>query len=283
VLKSLTEHALQAIRPLIPSQIQTKAEKVPSIERTIPTLSQQNKQNLVEQVRQKRQLGWSFAKTGRYFSLDSRTVKRYCDRSVNTLEDHQRKESLTQLDQYKELLVETMISHSTLKQVYDVLVEAGYDRTFETFQRSYKQVLAKDDKSHSRKKVHKRPIIRLIFEPTLNWNHLDNVSKKVLEDSPLLVTIIQLVQKFRVILSDCSFEELDHWIEQVRDLENLELNKFVNGLERDKDAIENAMIYPELSNGLVEGKVNKLKKIKRIMFGRCTFETLRTKIILSEL
>ena len=283
MLKSLTEHALQAIRPLIPSQIQTKAEKVPSIERTIPTLSQQNKQNLVEQVRQKRQLGWSFAKTGRYFSLDSRTVKRYCDRSVNTLEDHQRKESLTQLDQYKELLVETMISHSTLKQVYDVLVEAGYDRTFETFQRSYKQVLAKDDKSHSRKKVHKRPIIRLIFEPTLNWNHLDNVSKKVLEDSPLLVTIIQLVQKFRVILSDCSFEELDHWIEQVRDLENLELNKFVNGLERDKDAIENAMIYPELSNGLVEGKVNKLKKIKRIMFGRCTFETLRTKIILSEL
>ena len=283
MLKSLTEHALQAIRPLIPSQIQTKAEKVPSIERTIPTLSQQNKQNLVEQVRQKRQLGWSFAKTGRYFSLDSRTVKRYCDRSVNTLEDHQRKESLTQLDQYKELLVETMISHSTLKQVYDVLVEAGYDRTFETFQRSYKQVLAKDDKSHSRKKVHKRPIIRLIFEPTLNWNHLDNVSKKVLEDSPLLVTIIQLVQKFRVILSDCSFEELDHWIEQVRDLEKSELNQFVNGLERDKDAIENAMIYPELSNGLVEGKVNKLKKIKRIMFGRCTFETLRTKIILSEL
>ncbi|MGM0112769.1 ISL3 family transposase [Enterococcus sp. DIV0187] len=283
VLKSLTDHALQAIRPLIPSQIQIKYEKISSMERTAPTISQQVKQNLVEQVRQKRQLGWSFAKIGRYFSLDPRTVKRYCDRSINTLDDHQRKERLTRLDQYKELLVEAMTVCSTLKQVYEILVESGYDRTFETFQRSYKQVLAKTDTDVSRTKVHKRPINRLIFEHSLNWSQLDNVSKTVLENTPLLVTIIQFVQKFRKILSDCSFEQLDQWIQQVRELRNSELNKFVNGLERDKDAIENALIYPELSNGLAEGKVNKLKKIKRIMFGRCSFETLRTKMILSEL
>ncbi|WP_438723039.1 transposase [Enterococcus sp. DIV1420a] len=135
----------------------------------------------------------------------------------------------------------------------------------------------------SRPKVYRRPINRLIFKYSLNWSQLDNVSKTVLESSPLLVTIIQFVQKFRKILSDCSFEQLNQWVEQVRELENSELNKFINGLERDKYAIENAMIYPELSNGLVEGKANKLKKIKQIMFGRCSFRTLRTKMIIAEL
>ncbi|NLW27452.1 MAG: transposase, partial [Hungateiclostridium saccincola] len=31
--------------------------------------------------------------------------------------------------------------------------------------------------------------------------------------------------------------------------------------------------------GLVEGCINKLKVIKRIMYGRCSFETLKTKIL----
>lgn len=60
-------------------------------------------------------------------------------------------------------------------------------------------------------------------------------------------------------------------------LENAELDAFINGLERDKEAIQNATIFPKLSNDLAEGKVNKLKKIKRIMFERCSFKILRTK------
>ncbi|GAE89404.1 mobile element protein [Acetivibrio straminisolvens JCM 21531] len=44
------------------------------------------------------------------------------------------------------------------------------------------------------------------------------------------------------------------------------------------EAVRNAIKY-EYSNGLVEGCINKLKVIKRIMYGRCSFETLKTKIL----
>ncbi|WP_235827714.1 transposase [Acetivibrio saccincola] len=40
------------------------------------------------------------------------------------------------------------------------------------------------------------------------------------------------------------------------------------------EAVRNAIKY-EYSNGLVEGCINKLKVIKRIMYGRCSFETLK--------
>jgi len=44
------------------------------------------------------------------------------------------------------------------------------------------------------------------------------------------------------------------------------------------EAVRNAIKY-EYSNGLAEGCINKLKVIKRIMYGRCSFETLKTKIL----
>ncbi len=34
------------------------------------------------------------------------------------------------------------------------------------------------------------------------------------------------------------------------------------------------------NNGLAEGSVNKIKVIKRIMYGRCGFDLLRQKVLL---
>jgi len=60
------------------------------------------------------------------------------------------------------------------------------------------------------------------------------------------------------------------------------INKFINTLYKDQDAIFNAVLLKE-NNGIAEGKINKLKRIKREMYGRCSFELLRNKIFLLEL
>lgn len=57
-----------------------------------------------------------------------------------------------------------------------------------------------------------------------------------------------------------------------------ELNSFIKSVERDNDAIINA-IYYRYTNGLAEGFVNKLKTIKRSMYGKATFQGLRRKIL----
>ena len=56
------------------------------------------------------------------------------------------------------------------------------------------------------------------------------------------------------------------------------MNSFVNGIKRDKVAVKNA-IYYDYNNGLAEGSVNKIKVIKRIMYGRCNFNTLKNKVL----
>jgi transposase len=49
-----------------------------------------------------------------------------------------------------------------------------------------------------------------------------------------------------------------------------EVQRFARGLERDKEEVL-AGLTLVYSNSLVEGKVNKLKLIKRMMFGRAEF------------
>ena len=58
-----------------------------------------------------------------------------------------------------------------------------------------------------------------------------------------------------------------------------ELSSFARGLFKDINAVENAVASP-LSNGFVEGTNNKLKMVKRMMYGRCGVMLLRAKLML---
>ncbi|WP_366777722.1 transposase [uncultured Clostridium sp.] len=57
-----------------------------------------------------------------------------------------------------------------------------------------------------------------------------------------------------------------------------ELDGYIKEVNNDYDSVVKAIIL-DYNNGLAEGSVNKLKTIKRIMYGRNNFELLRSKII----
>lgn len=56
------------------------------------------------------------------------------------------------------------------------------------------------------------------------------------------------------------------------------LRGFAQGLRADRDAVQAAVQEP-WSNGPVEGQINRLKLIKRQMFGRATFDLLRQRVL----
>lgn len=104
---------------------------------------------------------------------------------------------------------------------------------------------------------------------------------RVLSTYPLFDKIYKLILKFKDILNKSDPNNLDLWIEEAKQLNINEINSFINRINRDIDAVKNALIY-SYSNGLAEGSVNKIKVIKRIMYGRCNFSTLRSKVLLLE-
>lgn len=57
-----------------------------------------------------------------------------------------------------------------------------------------------------------------------------------------------------------------------------EFDSFARGLSEDYEAVMNALRY-ELSNGQLEGQVNRLKLIKRQMYGRAKFDLLKARVL----
>ena len=105
---------------------------------------------------------------------------------------------------------------------------------------------------------------------------------QALETYPLLSTLYSLVKEFHTAIFSQKPEKLDAWIESAKKHDIPELQSFVVGILKDLTAIKNGIIY-SYNNGLAEGSVNKIKVIKRIMYGRNSFELLKAKVLFHEL
>lgn len=70
---------------------------------------------------------------------------------------------------------------------------------------------------------------------------------------------------------------LAEWVTKAEGSGCAELRNFAAGLRRDEAAVA-AALTERWSNGPVEGQVNRLKTIKRSMYGRASFELLRARV-----
>lgn len=95
---------------------------------------------------------------------------------------------------------------------------------------------------------------------------------------PVLKELYLCIREFRQIFEKRSMPRLYLFIEKYQNSEWKDIAKFVKGLEKDLSAVENA-VASDLSNGFVEGTNNKLKMVKRIMYGRCSKELLAAKMM----
>jgi transposase len=97
---------------------------------------------------------------------------------------------------------------------------------------------------------------------------------------PHLNTLAAHVADFASILTGLHGSRLDHWITAVNDDDQPDLHSFARGLRHDHDAVINGLTLP-WSSGVVEGNVNRIKMLKRQMYGRAGHPLLRKRILLA--
>lgn len=118
-----------------------------------------------------------------------------------------------------------------------------------------------------------------MFHPlTTNSRITEDQFEQLCQQYPIFKIIYETVREFKNIFKTKDTSLLLKWINNTKQLHIPEMASFIIGLERDFEAVKNAVIY-DYNNGLAEGSVNKVKVIKRIMYGRCHFSTLRNKVL----
>ena len=93
-----------------------------------------------------------------------------------------------------------------------------------------------------------------------------------------LETAYQLVKAFLSLVRERTGEQLDAWLEAVQASHLEAFQTFVTGVQRDKDAVLAGLTLP-WSNGPLEGNVNRLKLIKRSMYGRAEIDLLKHRVL----
>ncbi len=104
--------------------------------------------------------------------------------------------------------------------------------------------------------------------------------KQVLAACPHLQNTATHVAAFGDMLTGRHGDRLDAWMAAVESNDLPHLHRFVTGLRRDYDAVRNGLTLPH-SSGSVEGNVNRIKMIKRQMYGRANFDLLRKRVLLA--
>ncbi|MFG1954827.1 ISL3 family transposase [Micromonospora sp. NPDC048830] len=98
---------------------------------------------------------------------------------------------------------------------------------------------------------------------------------------PDLAAIRDLARGFTDLVRTRGGERLTAWVEQAEQGKIAEIRSFASGLRKDWDAVK-AGLSMVWSSGAAEGAVNRIKMLKRQMYGRANHDLLRRRILLAD-
>ena len=88
----------------------------------------------------------------------------------------------------------------------------------------------------------------------------------------------KLGRAFREMVREKKVSEFGSWLESAGASQVKELEGFAARLKSDREAVEKGL-NSKWSNGPVEGQINRLKVIKRQMYGRANLDLLRARML----
>lgn len=95
---------------------------------------------------------------------------------------------------------------------------------------------------------------------------------------PIVAKIYVLVQQLATMIRQRESSQLDNWLQTCLRSGVPCLKAFAKGIFQDYDAVR-AALETEWSSGQAEGQINRLKLIKREMYGRAGFDLLRLRVL----
>lgn len=191
----------------------------------------------------------------------------------------------TELDNYSSQIYNLIKENKNFHQIYKEVQDFGYSSTYENFFKQLKIRLMTNTLGNTYQ-LSRHNFSKLLYKNNLDRLKLDEENKKALKDylgkENRENRILKMMDDFRNLFIEKNKNKLDNWIENYQNDEYLKefeyLQTFIKGVTNDKKAVI-GQIENTITNGIVEGKVCKLKLKKRSTYGRSSFELLRCLIL----
>ena len=230
--------------------------------------------------------GWSRRAVAKHLNMDRRTVADYF--LAETCPKRQPGwQSTSKATPYIPYLVQRWQEGcQTVTELYDEVVGQGFTGHYMSVYRAVQKLLKEGqiDKGVAPVSI---PIPNLSVTAA-TWllvhteDRLDDDQRRLRDKLCQISRDIQnaysLIQSFCKLLRERQADQLDNWLDNAEQCGIVVFKNFAAGLRKDYAAVKAALTF-EWSQGQVEGQVNRLKLVKREMYGRANFDLLRKKVI----
>jgi transposase len=168
-------------------------------------------------------------------------------------------------------------------QLFREIQQLGYPGGELAVQRYLRQF--RHGRGHAARPAGKPPTVRQVT----SWimTHPDDLDQRdaaklrgIRDRDPDLDRLTKHVRAFAAMMTGRHGDRLDAWITAVEGDSLTPLAGFAHNLRRDLDAVRHGLTLP-FSSGPVEGNINRLKMLKRQMFGRASLDLLRKRVLLA--
>jgi len=256
-----------------------------------------------EEVLRRHEAGQSVRAIGRAMNLDRRTVRGFV-RAGAFPERAQRRAGASLLDPYRPYMATRAAEGCrNATQIWHELRARGFTGGHSIVRTAFAQLRGEQpdrpgstgspDRSWFHDYAVPAPSTRRACTWVLNWKgkkheaseHADNDPSKrerfveaLCRIAPAVDTARHLAHQFFNLMRHRDLEGFDRWLAQTRVCEVIELRRFAAGLEADLSAVR-AAFHSHWSSGQVEGQINRLKYLKRQMYGRAKLDLLRIRVL----
>ncbi len=241
------------------------------------------KQHKFEKVKDLYNNGISIRQIARTLKLTRITVRKY-----TTMEHLAKRQSrtTTNFDAFIDFLMQEDNRDKTYRELQKTIMEMGFNGRYTQFCCNMNEIYKMQP---SLRPKFTGPVLVKTWSPTrlslmlyMETNELKRDDDKdflklLFKKCPQIEKMEKLVKGFKKLFIDKKDGMLKKWIEEVLE-SDCGLNNFAKNLLKDYDAVNNAVIT-NISNGQVEGQVNRIKNIKRKMYGKAGFQLLRKMVL----
>ncbi|MFI7360433.1 ISL3 family transposase [Streptomyces avidinii] len=217
----------------------------------------------------------------RQLGMTSRTVKRYADAAKpEDLFTGLWQTRTSVLDEYKTHLDDRWKEGCTNAwKLWEEIVPLGYQGSYQRV-RAYLRLKRTSPRPSTARPPSPRAVAAWVLRRPETLSETEHLHlKNVRANCPEIDSLTRHVRSFATMLTERQGERLLDWLDAVRQDDLPSLHTLAAGIERDRDAVIAGLTLP-WSSGVVEGHVNRIKMLKRQMFGRAGFKLLRKRVLL---
>lgn len=261
--------------------------------------TQQRRQKRLEayqQVWQLHQQNWSSKAIAQKVGLSTRTVQRYLLTSNFPERQGRGDQGSSLLNPYKAYLLQQYNQgRRQVKVLFREIQEQGYKGSYKTVTRYVRQLAHAQGVTLRQYPARRRlpPVVdssrpaltakRAAFLVLRRPEGLQPKAQQLVQrlaQEAELGGAIDLAQDFAQLVRQRQSEQLNPWLERAEQSQLAPFERFARSLREDYAAVK-AGVSLSTSNGPVEGQINRLKMLKRQMYGRAGLELLERRFLLA--